>query len=409
MVDLFARFRLTKYPVNSIGGQIYVDRKVRLWLDSFKGENCEKHTVREWEIYTKITNEGFEEDDSIPEPINYPRISIVVVLYNSSEWVKNLNSMFSNLEPWYFEVIVVDNGSRDQCLEGINLIGNKIKKIRKEHPLSFAAAVNEGIKAASGDLFLLINPDIWIPRSSLWSLINFYLQHPQAAAIAPKLMLMRTSGFINSIGNYVPYFRWGYDLGLGHLDLGQFDSIEKIPSACFATILIPREKWSEVGQLDEDYPMYYEDSDWCYRARGLGYAILLDGKARVYHSFNKHEGEGMGINSGKLSSVSYGRLRFVQKNAYGFSSLLFIMSYFLFDLLYISYSAIKFGFHKSNSSSIIYGWKKFLKKKGIQKSSYENNPFHEISDCGEKTPQVKMGMPKLKWKTLLHHLENKFS
>ena len=159
-------------------------------------------------------------------------------------------------------------GQKIAAYEGISHSNNTIKIIENKESKSFAAAVNQGCKLASGELFLIINPDVYIPKSSLWSLINFYQNNSDAAAIVPKLMLMKTPGFINGIGNVVPPFRWGYDLGLGHLDVGQFDHIKEVPSACFATVLIPREKWDTVGELDEEYPMYYEDSDWSYRARG---------------------------------------------------------------------------------------------------------------------------------------------
>ncbi len=355
---MFGKSKLSLYQVNPSGGKIFVDRKVQTWLDSFSTHEDGKKSDQEWAIYRQITKEGFDEDESVAEPTEVPKISLVVVLFNSARWIENLNKMFALLAPWLHEVLVVDNGSKDSCLQGIDTNMEIIRKITLSDSVSFAAAVNQGVRAAQGDLFLLINPDIWIPRSSLWSLIHFYAKHSDAAAIAPKLMLMQTPGFINSIGNHVPLFRWGYDLGLGHLDMGQFDHIREIEAACFATVLIPREKWELVGELDEEYPMYYEDSDWCFRARDQGLLILIDVCSKVYHFFgSNHEGKKI-LTGKKLIDASYGRLRYVKKNLSSTSTFLYLTSYILFDIIFLIFSL--FRLHSENIGLIINAWKKLL-------------------------------------------------
>lgn len=394
MVDIFSPFRLSKYQVNSRGGEIYVDRKIRAWLDGFKSEGNEKHSETEWKIYRQITREGFDEDESIQEPGVFPIISLVVVLYNSEEWVKNLNDLFTNLDPWLFEVIVIDNGSNDSAAEDIISVGTKVRKIRLETSLPFSAAVNEGVRAAAGELLLLINPDVWIPRSSLWELIHFYAKHSDAAAIAPKLMLMRTPGFINSVGNHVPLFRWGYDLGLGHLDLGQFDHIQEIEAACFASVLIPREKWAAVGKLDEGYPMYYEDSDWCYRARAMGYEILLAPKAKVYHDFGGNNGSER-ISSRKLENVTYGRLRFVIKNFPTYKRSIFLVSYWIFDValsIFLTFRKINFAY----KNQLMLAWKDYRDISRDTKNNHRDEIMEDILKKKTISPQIKKGYPIIK-------------
>ncbi len=75
MKDIFARFKLSKYQVNSEGGMIYVDWKVRNWLDSFTGGDYPQKSKKEKEIYKKITKSGFEENLTIKPPENVPAIS----------------------------------------------------------------------------------------------------------------------------------------------------------------------------------------------------------------------------------------------------------------------------------------------------------------------------------------------
>jgi hypothetical protein len=404
MISFLERFKLTKYQVNPEGGTIYVDWNVKNWLDSFKGEDYSQKSLKEIEIYKKITKSGFEENLMIKPPENFPTISLIVVTFNSEIWFENLKKMFIELSPWLHEIIVVDNGSIDGSLDGLRKIEKTIFFIENEIPKSFAAAVNQGCNMASGELFLIINPDVHIPKSSLWSLINFYQNNSEAAAIVPKLMLMKTPGFINGIGNVVPPFRWGYDLGLGHLDVGQFDHIKEVPSACFATVLIPREKWKIVGELDEEYPMYYEDSDWSYRARGLGYKILADTNSLIFHAFGGKNKRNSVISKAKLLHVTYGRLTFVSKNIKSPLMYVYFLRYFIFDMIYIIYSFFIAGFRFRLSKSIILGWKKFLSKK-ISRHRLNSQPNKKYMEISKKLdPLIRHGIPELRWQFIKNKL-----
>jgi hypothetical protein len=137
----------------------------------------------------------------------------------------------------------------------------------------------------------------------------------KCAAVAVKLKLSWAPAFLNGLGNYVGAFSWGTDWGLGYLDLGQFDYLCETPSACFAVTLIPSEYWKIVGPLDENLPMYYEDSEWCYRARLLGFTINVTPKAVAYHAFSSWVPNEIETRFPieKLRHVAFGRLYFASK------------------------------------------------------------------------------------------------
>jgi len=389
-------FKLHKYQVNPEGGMIYVDHKVEKWLDSFKKNGHSGKSHVEIDLYRRITKSGIEDDQDVLPPKSLPSITLVLVTYNSEFWMENLNKMFSNLGDWLYEIVVVDNGSIDSCVE--KLIPNeKISIIKNEIPKSYAAAVNQGCRMATGDLFLIINPDVVITRSALFSLINFYLDHPDAGAIVPKLLLLRSPGFINGVGNIVPFFRWGYDLGLGHLDVGQFDDMFEVPSACFASVLIPKDKWISVGELDEGYPMYYEDSDWSIRAKAAGYKIFLCIKSHAYHGYQGYGFED--ISSKKLMNVTYGRLRYSKKNFKSSAEIYLLLSYLIFDIIYVIYSVL-FHFNFANSNSIFQGWKLFLSRSKSIKKSVVFPIFHHNRKKSGFKPRIKTGIPKLTWNML---------
>jgi len=402
-MGIFDRFKLRKYQVNPEGGIIFVDRKVEKWLDSFANGNFSGKTDREIDIYRRITKSGVDEDIEVLPPKSLPKISLVLVTYNSDFWMDNLNKMFSILADWLYEIIVIDNGSADHCVE--KLVHNeKISIIKNDLPLSFAAAVNQGCRIAKGDLFLLINPDAVITKSALFSLIDFYIGHPDAGAIVPKLLLLRTPGFINGVGNIVPFFRWGYDLGLGHLDVGQFDDMLEVPSACFATVLIPREKWISVGELDEGYPMYYEDSDWSYRARGMGYKINVDINSRVFHSFNNSSKDFDMVNTKKLFDITYGRLRFITKLKPTIEFFLYLFTYFIFDICYVTYSLFKYKNGSKSFKAILSGWTKYITQ--ITSKNYSMNKIKIIKTPITKytRPRILNGFPYVKWDVLVNDI-----
>jgi hypothetical protein len=104
--------------------------------------------------------------------------------------------------------------------------------------------------------------------------------------IAPKILLEEPAGYIDAIGNLMDPIGQAYNMGIGQLDIGQYDRVEETFGACFAAALLRRDAWREglVGPMDEKYFMYYEDVDWCLRAGILGYKFLTCPTAVVHHT-----------------------------------------------------------------------------------------------------------------------------
>jgi GT2 family glycosyltransferase len=211
--------------------------------------------------------------------------------------------------------IVVDNGSSDDSSGWLQANYPGVRLIQLDESNSLAYCINRGIAAATGDYFLILNPDLRLDPDAIAQMVKGTQDDPQCAAVAAKLRLMWAPAFLNGLGNYVAAFSWGTDNGLGHLDLGQFDRIERSPSACFAATLVPRLAWNAIGPVDEGFPMYYEDTEWSYRARLLGYVVRAAPKAIIYHAFGGRtpSDQNSRLEPAKLRRVVYGRLRFALK------------------------------------------------------------------------------------------------
>lgn len=215
-----------------------------------------------------------------------PLVSVIVVNYNGREHLDDLLSSLAAQTWQNFETIIVDNASSDDSVEYVSQNWPAVKLLRQRRNSGFACGNNIGIRAAKGDYLFLLNNDTKLDSDCLAGLVVLALNKADAAAIVPKMMFYSLPNFINAIGNSLSPKGWGSDNFIGHLDIGQFDELGEVFSACFGAALLSRSAIEKVGLLDESYGFYYEDSDWSYRARLQGLKIYFAPTAVVYHKFN---------------------------------------------------------------------------------------------------------------------------
>jgi len=303
------------------------------------------------------------------------------------------------------EIILVDNASEDNTCDWVRAYFPEVHLIPFTTAVSLARAINTGISQAHGEYLLLLNPDVILHEDAVAHLLATAIKDHRCAAVAAKLKFLGAPGFINGMGNFVGKLSWGTDIGLGHLDLGQFDGWEEVPSACFATALIPARAWAEIGPLDEGFPLYYEDTEWCYRARLMGYRIRAAPLAEALHAFSGHipSGEAGRISPQKLAWVTYGRLRFASKLMTCGLRARFLSSYAIEDgirLLWYSFTA-RWAYVQALWS----GWWQFLRagaeiralRSALMKRKKVDD--REVFHLWEKIPAPLMwqGMPLLTW------------
>jgi GT2 family glycosyltransferase len=258
----------------------------------------------------------------------------VIVAFDGREWLAGLLPTLLAQTYSPTEVIVVDNGSTDGTAEWLSVSFPTVRTIAVGARRSFAHAVNRGVDAASGEYMFILNQDLHLEPDALSYLVCIAEDNPSCAAVATKLKLQWAPAFLNGMGNHVGDRSWGSDNAIGHLDLGQFDGWRTVPSACFAASLVSRRAVESVGALDEGFSMYYEDSEWCYRARALGHEIRVAPHAVAYHAFGGSvpTGEEERLSDVKLRRVVSGRLRFALKLLHGRRRRRFLANYLREDL-----------------------------------------------------------------------------
>ncbi|MBN1537121.1 MAG: glycosyltransferase [Anaerolineales bacterium] len=322
--------------INETGGKVFTDRALAdIWefaqgkplpdiIDHF-GDSLHKNHIRAAlsclvaaHFLSRFPDKEYPSKtihDQLPAGQN-GLVSVIIVAYQGVQWLAELLPSIYAQTYSPVEIIIIDNASPSrEMAEWIQDKYPDIQFIRQEQALSFAAANNLGVKNSRGEYLMLLNQDTKLDKDAFSQLVIEAKKYPCCAAVAAKLRLLWAPQFINGIGNIVHDHSWGADIGFGNLDLGQFDTLANLPSACFAGALIRKSAWDEIGEIDEGFPMYYEDSEWCYRARLLGYRIVPAPNAVIYHAFGGKipSGDRAELSPKKFENVCYGRLRFAYK------------------------------------------------------------------------------------------------
>lgn len=221
-------------------------------------------------------------------------VSIIFVNWNSVDYLRDcVASIRQYTEGLSYEIIVVDNASPAGDADVIAREFSNIIFIRSDENLGFAGANNLGFKRSSGKYILFLNPDVKLTTP----LINILSQRaqamPQAGIMGGKLLNRDLTVQTSSIMQFptifrelfqLEYFRlrWPNFWGIGPLfsDSPEPAKAEVISGAC---MLISRDVFEKVGMFSEDYFMYAEDIDLCYKVVKAGFTNYYVGDAVAIH------------------------------------------------------------------------------------------------------------------------------
>jgi GT2 family glycosyltransferase len=239
-------------------------------------------------------------------------LSIIIVNYNTRKLLENcLNSLFDHckkeLENGEYEVIIVDNGSSDGSNNLIQSskfrVQSFIKWIQNKANLGFSSANNIGIKQAKGDLILLLNSDTVIKSGSIQGMVSFMNNLPAEKGASTCKILLENGGLDPAChrGFPTPWNAFCYFVKLEalfpefsifsgyHQYFKNLKTIHEVDAISGAFFMTSKNVIEKVGALDEDYFMYGEDLDWCYRIKQAGYTVWYNPDFQITH-FKKKSG-----------------------------------------------------------------------------------------------------------------------
>jgi len=246
-------------------------------------------------------------------------LSIIIVNWNTKEYLLPcIDSILQKKGSIPMEIIVIDNGSRDRSGEEVKRQFPGIHLIENGRNLGFAKAVNQGIRVSSGRYLLPLNPDTRLREGAIETLVSFMERHAEAGAAGAQL-LNSDGSKQNSIANFPSLatellnkrlLRWLFPKRYPGKERHYPEPVE-VNSVIGACIMVRRDALDRVGLLDEDYFLFLEETDWCYRMKKAGWKIYHVPQAEVFH-FQGKSAE----TDRKRSRVEYFRSRyhFFKKN-----------------------------------------------------------------------------------------------
>jgi len=218
-------------------------------------------------------------------------ISIIIVNWNTKDYlIKCLKSLVRIRGGSSQEVIIIDNASQDESVRAVRESFPQFILIENPKNLGFAKAVNKGLKIAKGEYILLLNPDIEIKDNTIEKFISF-MEAYQDVGIAGAQLLNDDGSKQNSIANFPSLvtelfnkslLRWFFPKYFPGKEQEYTEPIE-VDSVIGACMMVRRKAIEDVGLLDEDYFLFFEETDWCYRMKKAGWKVYHVPQAQVFH------------------------------------------------------------------------------------------------------------------------------
>jgi hypothetical protein len=227
-----------------------------------------------------------------------PCVSAIVVTYESRNFIRGcLDGLYRTSAEWLAECWVVDNASRDGSAGWVRDNFPQVRLIANGENTGFGRAVNAAARQAKGEFLLLLNPDTAVEPGAVAELVTFLRHRVQAAACGPKV-IAPDGGFRHDCrrGFPTPVNVFGYFTGLDRVfphsrRLGGYHRRWLSPDVEVTTdclsgscLLARRSAFESVGGFDEDYFLFGEDIDLCWKLRQTGREIWFVPAARVIHA-----------------------------------------------------------------------------------------------------------------------------
>jgi len=221
-------------------------------------------------------------------------VSILIVNFNGGDTVLDcLNSVFVQTRGIEFEVLVVDNASMDESPDRIMQAFPAVNLIRNPDNRGFSRACNQALGASRGRLLLLLNGDTLLPGNAVKDMAAFLEEH-RRAGIAGCMLLHRdgtyqkSAGRIRGIVNEWRERRTRNGMERGSRGAWRHEELfarnaRSVDWVSGAFLMVRRSVMDRIGMLDERMFLFFEDIDWCTRARKAGWQVLYNPQVRVIH------------------------------------------------------------------------------------------------------------------------------
>lgn len=253
-----------------------------------------------------------------------PDISFITICYNGfKDTCELIESLQDKIHSVSYEIIVVDNASREDEAAKIRKLYPSVVAIRSNENGGFSAGNNVGIRAAKAKYMFFINNDTYIESDNIAYLIE-RLEHPQIGGVSPKIRFAFPPQHIQYAG-FTPLSRITLRnnmLGFDCPDNGTFDTPHPTPYLHGAAMMIKREVIEKAGMMPELFFLYYEELDWSTSMARAGYELWYDPRCTVFHKESQSTGQ---LSKLRTYYLTRNRLLYARRNLKGFDRIASIL------------------------------------------------------------------------------------
>lgn len=257
------------------------------------------------------------------------------------------NTTYSN-----YEVIVIDNESDEDRLAELKTRFKQFRFIGSHENLYYAGGNNLGISESKGELVVLLNNDTKVSPSWLDPLVQMAEKEP-AAFYQPKILFIDNPSVVNSMGNTMNIFGFGFPLDIGK-ESSQTDEQNEVFFCSGACVLTSKEVIRRIGVLDSKFYTYYEDVNWGWRGHLAGIKSYVVPNSVIYHKWGgSYSNE---LSAKKLFYLERGRVSSIIRNFSLRTIIVLLPSLIFIDLALLAF-CLKKGMFRYKMNAIINVWK----------------------------------------------------
>jgi len=214
---------------------------------------------------------------------DFPLISIIILNFNAGDLLSKCVSSIQKSIYKNFEIILVDNHSKDNSHKKCKEQFENITLIENKENLGYCEGNNVGLEHAKGEFIVILNPDTTVEPDWLTELKKAFKKYGDGL-YQPKLLSSTNKKIINSTGNMIQLFGIGYSRGKGEIDTGQYDQKILINNPSGACIFTSTKILKKIGYFDPFLFAYHDDQYLGWRASQLGIKSYFVPSSIVYHA-----------------------------------------------------------------------------------------------------------------------------
>jgi len=293
--------------------------------------------------------------------VSMKKATVVIPNYNGEKFLKPCLDSLRNQDTEDFDVLIIDNASRDNSAAFIRENYPEFKLLVMDENLGFSGGVNVGIREAETPYVILLNNDTESDPHYVRALIEAMDRDEKIFSVSPKMVQFYHRDLLDDAGDGYTVIGWGFQRGIDQkADDPAYNKRCEVFTACAGAAIYRKSIFDRIGLFDLNHFAYLEDIDVGYRARIYGYKNIYEPEAVVYHVGSGTSGSK--YNDFKVKLAARNNLYLIHKNMSPLQKV-------------INYLPLKLGQHIK---------RKFFEKEGFLKAYDEG-----IKEGKEKRKELK--------------------